>query len=90
MGLHERPVKDQPISTIWMHIEVALQPGRERIDFKNDNKVLPSRQGRNDVILVTGEYVDELAIGSGAAYVDGFDQITLLEALKKQFYGENV
>jgi beta-glucosidase len=91
MELDKRPVKDTSfIDKYDKNIEVALQTAREGIVLlKNENQTLPFRAGINDVILVTGEYVDELAIGSGAAYVHGFDRVTLLEGLKKQF-NENV
>jgi beta-glucosidase len=72
------------------HVEVALDTAREGIVLlKNDSQTLPLTTKKGDVILVTGEYVDKLAVGSGAAYVIGFNQITLLDALKSQF-GENV
>ena len=91
MGLTERPVKDTSyLQNYDKHIEVALETAREGIVLlKNDNQILPFRAKKGDVILVTGEYVDKLAIGSGAAYVDGFDVITMFDALKAQF-GENV
>jgi beta-glucosidase len=91
MGLDERSVKDTSyLQNYDKHIEVALQTAREGIVLlKNDNKTLPFRAVKNDVILVTGEYVDELATGGGAAYVDGFDRVTLLRALKDEF-GDNV
>jgi beta-glucosidase len=91
MGLDKRVVKDiSYLDNYDQHVDIALQTAREGIVLlKNDNKILPFRAESNDVILVTGEYVDELAIGSGAAYVDGFDQVTLLDALREQF-GENV
>jgi len=87
IGLDERPVKDiSYLDNYDEHIKAALQTAREGIVLlKNENKTLPIKAGPNDIILVTGEFVDELAVGSGAAFVDGFDRITLLEALKKQF-----
>lgn len=91
MGLDERTVKDTSyLKNYDKHIEVALDTAREGIVMlKNDNQTLPLNAEKGDVMLVTGEYVDKLAVGGGAAYVIGFDQITLLDALKAQF-GENV
>jgi len=72
------------------HIETALQTAREGVVLlKNENQILPFHAKDGDVILVTGKKVDELATGGGAAYVDGFDHVTLLDALKSQF-GEQV
>ncbi|MHC5075828.1 MAG: glycoside hydrolase family 3 protein, partial [Planctomycetota bacterium] len=68
------------------HVEVALDTAREGIVLlKNDNQTLPFKPEKTETILVTGEYTDTLAVGGGAAYVIGFDQITLLDALKTQF-----
>ena len=91
MGLMERAVKDTSyLKNYDQHIEVALQTAREGfVLLKNKNRTLPFQKKDQDVILVTGEYVDKLAVGRGAAYISGFDRITLLDALKKQF-GENV
>jgi beta-glucosidase len=87
LELDKRAVKDiSYLDNYDTHIDVALQTAREGIVLlKNENKTLPIKAGPNDIILVTGEFVDELAVGSGAAYVDGFDIVTLLEALKEQF-----
>jgi beta-glucosidase len=72
------------------HIEVALETAREGIVLlKNDNQTLPFRAENDDVILVTGEYGDSIAVGQGAAFVNGFDWISLLDALTAQF-GESV
>jgi beta-glucosidase len=72
------------------HIEVAVETAREGIVLlKNDRAVLPVNPQANEVILVTGQKVDTLAMGGGAAFVAGFEHITLLDALKEQ-YGEQV
>jgi beta-glucosidase len=91
MGLTERPVKDTSyIKKYDRHSEVALETAREGIVLlKNDNQTLPFRPKEGDVVLVTGKYVDKLAVGGGAAFVDGFDLLTLLDALEAQF-GEHV
>jgi beta-glucosidase len=87
MGLDKREVKDKSFLKKYdQHVEVAINTAREGIVLlKNDNNVLPFIAKQNQKILVMGEYADELAIGNGAAYVDGFDQITLLDALKSEF-----
>jgi beta-glucosidase len=87
MGLTNRPAKDiSYLENYDQHIEVALETAREGIVLlKNDNHILPFRPGLEDVILVTGMKVDELATGGGAAFVEGFDHVTLLDALQGQF-----
>jgi beta-glucosidase len=68
------------------HIEVAVETARQGIVLlKNENQVLPIHPQSEDIILVTGNKVDILATGGGAAFVDGFDHVTLLDALKAQF-----
>jgi beta-glucosidase len=87
MELDKRDLKDTSyLRNYNQHVEVALQTAREGIVLlKNDNRVLPFRANEDDEILVMGDYAESLAIGSGAAYVDGFDQRTLMQALKAQF-----
>jgi len=91
MRFDEITVKDTSyLNNYDKHVEVALDTARQGIVLlKNDNQTLPFHAKQDDVILVTGRYVDKLAVGGGAAYVIGFDQVTLLDALKEQF-GENV
>jgi beta-glucosidase len=91
MKLDQRTVKDTSyLKNYDKHVDVALETAREGIVLlKNDNHTLPLSPQKGDVILVTGNYVDKVATGGGAAYVIGFDQITLLDALKAQF-GVNI
>jgi len=91
MGLTERPVKDTSyLQNYDRHVQVALQTAREGIVLlKNDNQTLPFHPKQEDVILVTGKFVDKLARGEGSAYVQGFNVITMLDALKEQL-GQNV
>jgi len=91
MELDKVTVKDTSfLKNYDRHIEVALNTAREGIVLlKNDNQTLPFKPKKGDTILVTGKYADKLAVGGGAAYVIGFDQIPLLDALKAQC-GENV
>jgi beta-glucosidase len=67
------------------HESIALQTAREGIVLlKNDNNILPLK---NDVkkMLLTGEYVEKLAIGGGAAEVKGFNHRLMLGELKAEF-----
>ena len=69
------------------HESVALQTAREGIVLlKNEDNILPIK---NDVknILITGDFVKELARGGGSASVDGYDIHLMFDELKKEFGG---
>jgi len=71
------------------HEEVALQTAREGIVLlRNENQLLPLGQDVKNILL-TGEYVNKIAHGGGAAIVEGYNQITLQTALQDQF-GEKI
>ena len=90
MGLLERPIKDtRYFENFDDHIEVALQTARESmVLLKNDN-VLPISKSADISILLTGEYSDKIPCGGGAAEVKGYDNVTMLAALK-EMYGDKV
>jgi len=71
------------------HEQIALQTAREGIVLlRNENNLLPlNRDVKN--ILLTGEYLDEIAQGGGAATVKGYNHITLRKALTDEF-GEEI
>jgi beta-glucosidase len=90
MGLLERPIKDSTyVENFDQHVEVALQTGRESVVLLKNNKVLPIDKTGEISILLTGEYADKIPHGGGAAEVVGYDNITMLTALK-EIYGEKV
>jgi beta-glucosidase len=90
MGLLERPIKDSTyVENFDQHVEVALQTGRESVVLLKNNKVLPIDKTGEISILLTGEYADKIPHGGGAAEVVGYDNITMLTALK-DIYGEKV
>jgi beta-glucosidase len=90
MGLYDRPAQDKSYDGRFpAHVETALQTGREGIVLLKNGGVLPIRPGSVKRILVTGKYVTEIAAGGGAAAVQGYDPVTLLDALKKE-YGDKV
>lgn len=90
MGLLERPVKDSSYLTCFdQHIEVALQTSRESIVLLKNNNILPINKSADISILLTGEYSDKMAVGGGAAEVVGYDQVTMIMALK-EVYGSKV
>jgi beta-glucosidase len=85
MKLSDQKMK-LPDSTMYNdHESIALQTAREGIVLlKNDNNILPLK---NDVkkMLLTGEYVEKLAIGGGSAEVKGFNHRLMLGELKAEF-----
>jgi beta-glucosidase len=85
MGLYDRPVKDlQYLDNFKRHEEIALQTARESIALlKNRNNLLPVSSQKK--ILLTGEFVETLPKGGGSADVEGYDIITMYDALKNKF-----
>lgn len=90
IGLLERPIKDTSyFENFDDHIEVALQTARESMVLLKNNGVLPIPKNADISILLTGEYSDKIPCGGGAAEVKGYDNVTMLAALK-ELYGEKV
>lgn len=90
MGLYDRPGQDRSYESRFpAHVETALQTSREGIVLLKNSGVLPIRPASVNSILVTGKYVTDIAAGGGAAEVKGYDPVTLLDALKKE-YGDRV
>ncbi|MDZ7724567.1 MAG: glycoside hydrolase family 3 C-terminal domain-containing protein [candidate division KSB1 bacterium] len=91
MGLYDRPIKDASyLDTFPQHEEIALQTARESIVLlKNSNHILPVSPKDNKTILLTGDFVTTIARGQGAASVEGYNHVQMLDALKK-VYGEQL
>jgi len=71
------------------HESVALQTAREGIVLlKNDKNLLPLSKSRKN-ILVTGDYIENIAMGGGSANVKGFNNRILLDELRKE-YGRRI
>jgi len=67
------------------HESVALQTAREGIVLlKNEDNILPIKKGVKN-ILITGDFVKELARGGGSAEVEGYDIHLMFDELKKKF-----
>jgi beta-glucosidase len=90
MGLYDRSVQDTYfLNKFGEHEQVALQTAREGIVLLRNHDVLPVRRDGAKKILLTGLFVETLPRGLGAAEVQGFNNVTLLQALKDT-YGEQV
>ena len=82
MGLYDRPVRDDYFLRKYPeHEQVALQTAQEGIVLLKNNGVLPVRKDSGKKILLTGLFVENLPRGLGAAEVQGYNPLTLLQAL---------
>lgn len=85
MGVYDN-VNAKTESDFDKHEQVALNTAREGIVLlKNSNGILPLSNNKARKIIVTGKYVTKLARGGGAAYVNGYNNVNLLDALKSSF-----
>jgi beta-glucosidase len=91
MGLLNRTVRDESyLNRFDEHNQIALQTAREGIILlKNDRNVLPAPPGKGKKILLTGDFVKELARGRGAAAVKGYNIVSMKDAFEK-IYGNEV
>jgi beta-glucosidase len=63
----------------------ALQTAREGIVLlKNENDILPLKPDIKSILL-TGTYVEKLAVGGGAATVEGYNKRFMLDELRREF-----
>jgi beta-glucosidase len=85
MRLNERQKAPQYYAKFPQHELIALQTAREGIVLlKNEDKILPLKPNVKS-ILVTGDYVREIARGGGSAFVEGYHNRTMLDELKQAF-----
>jgi beta-glucosidase len=87
MGFYDRPQQNEELlKNFPEHERIALDVAREGVVLlKNYRNILPVNPDNNLDIIVTGKYVKDIAVGGGAAYVEGYNRVTLLEALKNMF-----
>jgi len=85
MKLNDRKKEPQYIKKIDEHESVALHTAREGIVLlKNDDNILPLKKDVKNILLY-GDYVEKLAVGGGAAFVEGYNNRLMLDELKKEF-----
>ncbi len=88
MGLHDRPVKDERfLAAFSAHEQVALETAHEGIVLLKNDGILPLRKAGEGKILVTGLFAERLAHGGGSGYVDGYNNVTLKQALADTYDG---
>ncbi|HTJ77372.1 MAG TPA: glycoside hydrolase family 3 C-terminal domain-containing protein [Rariglobus sp.] len=86
MGLYDRPVQDTYyLRKFPEHAAIALQTARESMVLLRNQGILPLSQDSPGQILLTGRFVEQLARGGGSAEVAGYDNVTLLQALRDAF-----
>jgi beta-glucosidase len=91
MGLYDRSVKDTSyLANFEKHETIALQTAREAIVLlRNQNNILPIAADGKKKILLTGRFVTEIALGGGSAHVEGYNNVLMIDALKK-IYGNQI
>ena len=88
MKAFDRRKDDSYLEKFEEHEKIALQTAREGIVLlRNENAILPV-EDTTKKILITGEYANKVAQGGGAATVEGYNHITLTEAMTGMF-GKN-
>lgn len=87
MGYFNKPIKDERyLEKFEQHEQVALNTAREGIVLlRNENNFLPIAEGSTKNILITGMYVTENIYGGGSGQVQGYDVVTILDALKNVY-----
>ncbi|MDR3653516.1 MAG: glycoside hydrolase family 3 C-terminal domain-containing protein [Paludibacter sp.] len=87
MGDYDRPVKDASYMNNYPeHEKVALQTAREGIVLlRNEKNILPLSATAKNNILVVGKYVENIARGLGSAEVEGYNNISMIDALRTEF-----
>lgn len=84
MQLYERKKVSSYYDTFKNHESVALQTAREGIVLLKNNGILPVGENVKDILL-TGDFVEELARGGGSAAVEGYNVCTMLAELERVF-----
>ncbi len=69
------------LRTFDQHEKVALNTAREGIVLLENDGILPLKNIGNRQILVTGYWIDSIAHGGGAATVEGYNNVYLMDAL---------
>ena len=85
MKLEDRKPEPAFYNKFEDHKLIALQTAREGIVLlKNEDHILPLKKDARNILL-TGDYVEKLAVGGGSAKVDGYNNRLMVDELKKEF-----
>ncbi len=87
MGFYDRPQQELSyLEKYDEHEQVALDVARQGIVLlKNKDHILPIHKNNDLKVVATGKYLHKIAHGGGAAKVEGYNNITLADALKNEF-----
>lgn len=81
----EKKYNPELLSKFNEHEELCLKVASEGVVLLSNSGVLPLKKDAH--ILLTGKFINKIPRGEGAAAVKGYNNITLGEALKKEFAG---
>lgn len=87
MGFLDHPIKDTTfLKNFDQHEQVALKTAREGIVLlRNKNQFLPIPESSTKNILITGMFVTENIYGGGSGEVDGYNIVSILDALSQVY-----
>ena len=87
MGLYDKDHQNKALLNNYPeHEKIALKTAHEGIVLlRNENKFLPLKKNKIKNILLIGEAAEHIAYGGGSGAVKGYDNVTLLDAMKKEF-----
>ncbi len=86
MGLLDRPVKDAAyFEKFDEHVNHALKTARESMVLLKNKNLLPIDPAGEISILLTGRFVNEIPRGGGSAEVEGYDLVSMQDALNEAF-----
>ena len=87
MGLYDKNLQNKNLLSKYTdHAKIALKTAHESIVLlRNENKFLPLNKKKINNILVVGDAAEHIAFGGGSGEVKGYDNVTLLDAMKNEF-----
>ncbi|RLD11754.1 MAG: glycosyl hydrolase [Chlamydiae bacterium] len=87
MGWYDKKFYDKSlIKKFRYHQKTALKTNHEGIVLlRNKNNFLPIRKKHINSILLIGNAAEKIVYGGGASVVKGYNNITLLDAMRKEF-----
>ena len=87
MGLYDKNHQNKSLLSKYPeHEKIALKTAHESIVLlRNENNLLPLNKKKIKKILLIGEAAEHIAYGGGSGAVKGYDNVTLLDAMKNEF-----
>lgn len=85
-GFYDREkYKPELLANFSQHEKTAYEVASQGVVLLKNNGILPVTKKSGKKILLTGEFVDLIPRGKGAAAVLGYNNITLRQAMKEQY-----